>query len=175
MSRRDLVAEILEVRARAGEKSRPELLLNELRSRWRARSPALRGTEDFFPIRAVTLLEAFCRMWIAELVDYGSPFIENAASLAVSMKFDYGLAQALHGEKVSLGELLAHGVPLNRFEQMLSNFSSVLGLDFGASLRTVHDRVVRDVQRAQGGARDCSRSSRKRSCTTHARTESCSR
>jgi uncharacterized protein YecT (DUF1311 family) len=141
MSKRDLVTEILEVRARAGEKSRVEIELLLLRDRWRRQSSALGGVEDFFPIRAVTLLEVFCRKWIAEVVDHGAPFMENAAALVSSVKLDYGFAQALHGKRLSLGELVAHTVSLNRFEQLLANFTSVLGKDFGESLRTVHDRA----------------------------------
>ncbi len=139
---RDLVKEILEFKARGGHVDDAVFEAITLDAEWIARTPVrARTNDDFYPMRAVTLLEVFVKTWITRLIDHGSPYAENAAGLAASgVKFDYNVALALRGKKLSMGELVAHGLPVNRIEDVAGPFSTVLGRDIFALIETTVDR-----------------------------------
>lgn len=149
MTNRDRFSEIQEFKARLGWRSGLELVskIMELKNGWAHGSGELKAASDFVPIHAVTLLEVFTRLWITELIDFGPPYVDNAAALAktTSVKFDYALALAVHGKKVSLGELLAHSVSINNLGQLASNLSAVIGTDLFQSIISVHDRVAVEI------------------------------
>jgi hypothetical protein len=88
-----------------------------------------RERTDFFPIRIVTLIEVFTRSSVALLIDHDSPFAERASKLDVNIKFDFSLVRSLQGREVTLGQLMAHGISVQRIENMASVFSTLLGRD----------------------------------------------
>jgi len=128
MPSQDKIAEIVD-RKKRGRKAPPgfnrefDILVSE----WQvARTGA--GTDDFFPIRAVTLIEVFTRMWVAHLIDHGSPYVERASGLEKSdLKFDLTSVRAIHGHVVTLGDILSHSISLNSFGQVLDVFKLLLG------------------------------------------------
>ncbi len=147
--KRDYVSEVLAVRERRAELHRVLHRLDSLGGiRGLRQTPAggdnTQEVDDFIPIRAVTVLEVFMRRWIAALVDRGAPFSGNASKLAASgkVKLDFEAIEAIHGGRVTLGDLVAHGVSLNRIEDVLATFSALLGCDFDQELRRVHDRFA---------------------------------
>lgn len=124
MTTRDRVAEIQEIKLR-GQREATALYydLRNLLERWTARDQGNDDGTDFYPIRAVTLLEVFTRTWIAQLVDHGSPYVDRALALAKNnLKFDYDLVRAVHGKNITLGDLVAHSVPVNSFSQIVGTF-----------------------------------------------------
>jgi hypothetical protein len=50
------------------------------------------------------------RAWIAQLIDHGTPYIENVPKLKPDFKFDLGLVRAIHGRTITLGDMVAHGL-----------------------------------------------------------------
>src|SRR5260370_23201662 len=130
MVARDRVGEILDLKGRQQERGLLITRLEHLRRSWiEHRTDA--QTSDFVPIRIVTLIEVFTRAWLAELIDHGSPFVENAASLAktLSLKFDFAVSMAIQGRTISLGDLVAHSVSTNRIDDIAYNFSTFMGPD----------------------------------------------
>jgi hypothetical protein len=130
MLKGDQVGKLEELKARrSGEMSTDGI--DELLNRWNLTSKSLDGFTDFYPMRAVTLLEVFTRDWLGKLVDHGTPYVERAEKLMEksSAKLDFPVALALQGKRFSLGDLVAHSVPLNQFEQHSSAFSVLLGGD----------------------------------------------
>ena len=130
MAGRDRVAEIIDIKRR-GQRQATRLHgeLELLERKWNRLQKASTEAADFFPIRAVTLLEVFCRAWIAQLIDRGAPYAEHAVKLVKDFKIDYGLVRAVEGRKVSLGDFVAHGVSLNSFSQICACFTTLIGAD----------------------------------------------
>lgn len=81
---------------------------------------------DFFIIRAVTVLEVFTRDWVAKFVDHGSPYLENAASTNKNLKFDLDLVRGIEGRTITLGDVIAHNLPINQFPQIIGLFETIL-------------------------------------------------
>lgn len=73
---------------------------------------------EFIPIRLVTIIEVVFRNLVSVLVDQGHIYRERAAPLLKSVKFDLPLAMALTDRDVSIGDVVAHEVPVNSLEDI---------------------------------------------------------
>lgn len=150
-SRRDLVAEIEEVRSRRmpGSPVTIPFRMHLIASAFQRAPTVDPEFLRYVPIGTVACIEGFCRSAIAELVDAGPPFIENARKLmhVRELRFDLDLLGAVHGRRVSIGELIAHLVPLNGLEQIDSILSTLAGKEFLTSLRSVTSRWDTEVER----------------------------
>lgn len=159
MGKRDLVAEMLEVKGRrqSGLGRCRQAKLLEL---WSTHRSQFEAVSDFFPMRAVTLMEVFTRSWLAFLVDYGSPFTDNAEALVkAGIKLDFSVLRAVHVSQISIGELVAHSVSVNNVGDIECCLGTVLGRPFFASIADTYDRfaverlkqpkvpIVRDMRR----------------------------
>jgi hypothetical protein len=72
MAGRDLLTEITEVKRRKPKEARGlHYEFERLERQWKKATEA--ATQDFYPIRTVTLLEVFTRTWAAKLIDHGVP------------------------------------------------------------------------------------------------------
>jgi uncharacterized protein YecT (DUF1311 family) len=137
---KDRLAEILEIKGRGPQATnalRQEI--EKLQRTWEALASSIPTGIDYFPIRTVTLMEVFSRAWIAQLVDHGSPYVERVPDLKVDPKFDLTLVQAIHGRKVTLGDVIAYGVPLNSFGQVMGCFKKLTGDEFEVKLGAATD------------------------------------
>jgi uncharacterized protein YecT (DUF1311 family) len=142
MATRDLIAEMLEVKGRRGE-GLTLYRLGELQQLWTSRRAQWGVVADFFPMRAVTLLEVFTRNWLAFLIDQGSPYLENAAPLFKGgIKIDFAVLQAVHGSHVTIGELAAHSVSVNSVGDIDDCLSAVVGEKFFTSIADTYDRFA---------------------------------
>jgi len=149
MPTRDRAAEISEIKSR-GQSPATSLYydVRQLKDGWNhqlssAASPT--GTPDFFPIRAVTLLEVFTRAWIAQLIDHGSPYVDNAVALAKNLRLDYELVRAIQGRAITVGDLVAHTVPVNTFSQVIGYFEILISQPFIALVAKAVDRWETEV------------------------------
>lgn len=82
-----------------------------------------RGSQlvDAIPIRCVTILEVYVRETVRELIDRGPPFIDRAERLSKSVRLDFEFVRNLQGQKVSVGDLIAHSISV-------SNVGSIMGV-----------------------------------------------
>lgn len=146
MAGRDVVTELEELKARRGDRREMHVshdALLDLRVLWETCREDLNVVMDFFPMRAVTLLEVFCREWIARLIDHGAPFLENSAELVkvANLKLDFSVFQAVHRARVTFGELVAYSVSVNSVGDLQKHLSRVLGGDLFEAIQRTHDRV----------------------------------
>jgi hypothetical protein len=149
MSRtRDIIEEIAQVRRRR----RFGLAMAELPFRLFALERAFKDHDQrnieltrYFPVALVACIEGYFRLAIKELVDAGEPYLTNAERPASSMKLDFMVVRAIHGKAVTVGELVAHSVPLSRLDHIESSMSSLLGTSFLDRMRTITDRWDHEV------------------------------
>lgn len=140
MSRaRDLIQEIIEVRSRRGSDVlfEPFIRLSQIESSFESRQALSPELLRYFPVGLVACLEGFFRIAIKQIVDRGGVYLDNAEKLFATVKPDFNALKALHGQKITIGELAAHQVPLNRLENIQSHLSTLLGKDFLKELRSV--------------------------------------
>lgn len=140
---RDKLAEIAAVRERREGLGwwRGQSEIEVLESVWRGGEGPLQAPPLFIPIRLVTILEVFTRDWVARIIDSGEPYTGRAADIVKgSLKIDFALAQALVGEQVTFGELVAHDIPVNGIGDIERIFSQLLDEPLFAHLDGVVDR-----------------------------------
>jgi hypothetical protein len=140
MSRRDYVAEILEKKGRQSGGTQ----------RWGQLAPRLAGVvaipdqlrgvmlfddraeEELYrhvPIGLVACMEGFFRLVYADLVDHGPPFRDNAAKLP-NVTFSLETALTIQRQSVSIGEFVAHLLPISSLEDINRSVSTLIGSDF---------------------------------------------
>lgn len=146
MGKRDPIQEVLDVKSRRRDVEPDDFSIHALEGPWLK----MRGTNselrNYFPIRLVTILEVFARNVIATLIDHGPPFNQNAADLlrrGGDGKFDFPTVLSLQGRTISLGEYVAHGVSLNRIDDVVGVLGVLTGTsDFLRAIEQVHDRFA---------------------------------
>jgi Lysozyme inhibitor LprI len=123
---RDRIAELLLIKQRAGKYKRvsAKIQLGKLTRAWDKELRGADPADELIPIRLVTIIEVFLKDWIEALIDHGAPYVERASKLKLDLKYDFAIARSLEGGSVTLGELVAHSIPLSGVE----SFSAVLGI-----------------------------------------------
>jgi len=145
---RDLVQEIIEIRSR--NKSGPaqgELLLR-LMALQRAFEEKDNTNEEllkYFPIAMVACMEGYFRLIIKEIIDSGEPYLEHASKLVEKGRFNYDVAKAFHGQKISLGEFVSHMVSTNNLAGIDTNMSTLLDVNYFDEISKVHDRWAHEI------------------------------
>lgn len=144
MSRaRDIIQEIAEMRKRRQfDSSNVELVvrLSALERAFNGHDHVNTELTRYFPVALVACIEGYFRLSIRELIDAGDPYLTNAERLASSIKFDLMVIRAIHGKAVTVGEIVAHSVPLSRLDHIESSMSHLLGNSFLERMRTTTDR-----------------------------------
>lgn len=146
--RRDIVGELLTIKSRRGRDEHMAYAytheLDEIVNRAEDdRDPILK----LVPVRSVTLIEVFTRGTIAQIIGEGSPYIERAERLfkQYEIKPDYRTITALHGQIVTVGDVLAHMMRLHRLEDIGNAISTLLNIDFIVELSCIHERFASEV------------------------------
>jgi uncharacterized protein YecT (DUF1311 family) len=141
MTNRDRTQQILDVKQRDARWTRfgPHGL-QLLRQQWLKNRQSEACTPDFYVVRAVTLLEVFTRRNLADLIDHNRQFTDRAIELSKHVKIDFALVRDIQGRTITLGDILAHSVPVNSMGQILGCFETVLGKSLRPLLETIVDR-----------------------------------
>lgn len=152
VKKRDLVAEIEEIRSRAWQGAYPVTVPLRLRTLASAFSDVSGMDPEllrYVPIGVVACYEGFFRSAVRTLVDAGTPYAENARQLGQvrDMRLDLEVLGAVHGQRISVGELVAHVVSINSVEHLDGILSTILGRNFFEELRTVKDRWATEVEK----------------------------
>lgn len=148
MANRDRTSEILEIKRR-NPRSWGHLSweLMRLKSDWEKAPRDHRPMLDYFPIKCVTILEVSTRQELALLIDHSDNYADRAGELWRNSKLDFSTIRDIHGKRVTLGELVAHTVPVNSFGQMISHFEVLLGRPLRLELSTQVDRWKVEIER----------------------------
>jgi len=148
MRPRDVVDEIGGIRER--RKGSPAFL--ELSTRLSSISRAFEAINAeemelirYFPVAVVATIESYFKQSFQELIDAGEPFLSNVSKLAASIKLDIAMFRDIHKKRLTIGELIAHGISISRYEQLDSAASEVIGKSFSGELQTISDRWLHEV------------------------------
>jgi hypothetical protein len=94
----------------------------------------------YFLVAAVAALESFFRSQIAELIDSGDTrYLTNIPANQIRSRIDGPLLLALHGRRISLGELVAHLVTLSNLDTLNRSMTDLLGTDFLEMVKDARD------------------------------------
>jgi hypothetical protein len=85
-------------------------------------------------------LEVFTRRNLADLIDHNRLFTDRAIELSKNIKIDFALVRDIQGRTITLGDILAHSVPINSLGHIAGCFETVLGKSLRPLLETIVDR-----------------------------------
>ncbi|MFM0058700.1 hypothetical protein PQR64_24045 [Paraburkholderia phytofirmans] len=93
-----------------------------------------------FPVAAIAALEAHFKAVVSKVVDSGPPYLERGLTLAGDrLRSAAQILPVIHGNKVSVGELIAHVIPFNSMATIENALSCLLDTDFKTLVGTVVD------------------------------------
>lgn len=148
MSGRDRTQEILDVKLRdARWLWLGPYALESLQRDWQKNRDTPGCAPDFFVIRAVTLLEVFTRRNLADTTDHDRIFTDRAIEFSKHVKIDFALVRDIQGKTITLGDILAHSVPVNSFGQIVGYFETLLGKPLRPLLEAAVDRWDTEVMK----------------------------
>ena len=145
MTTRDLVGEIEKIRQRQGTPHYPVVIPIRLMVIARA----FQSSPDLHPefLRYITIgivacIEGFFRSAVKECIDAAGQFADNARHLRQVRDFraNFDTLDAVHGQRVSIGDLFAHLVSINGLEQIDAIMSTITGTKFLELLTNGHSR-----------------------------------
>jgi uncharacterized protein YecT (DUF1311 family) len=147
MANRDRASEIQEIRQR-NSRSQGHLSyhLQDLQVQWTKVSQRPGSLSDFYLIRAVTILEVSTRQELALLINHSRQFTDRAVEFSKSFKMDFATVRDVQGRVVTLGDVIAHSVPVNSFGQILDHFGILLGRSIRPLLSGVIDRWQVEIE-----------------------------
>ena len=106
----------------------------------------------YIPVAAIACLEWYFRLVYKELIDYGSPYTDNAGKLK-DLKFDFQIVKAIQGMTITLGDFIAHMLPLSRVDHVFGHMDTLLGNNFKNELIEFYCRENTDLNTSSIDAR----------------------
>ncbi|MGA2571944.1 MAG: lysozyme inhibitor LprI family protein [Terracidiphilus sp.] len=148
MSTRDRASQITQIKERsAGQHGLLSYTLEGLNHQWVSKGQKDGAVPDFYIIKAVTILEVFTRRQIATLIDHARTYTDRAVELSKQIKMDFATVREVQGRAITLGDIVAHSVPVNSFSQIMGYFEAILGKPFRPMLEQAVDRWRVEIER----------------------------
>ena len=143
--KRDVVAEIEEIRNRTGPPNWDNGI-TKLFVLCRQAGDLEQDDErnGYFLVASIAAIETYFRWEIQRLIDSEDPrYIGNLQLEDSQFRITHDLLIAVHGKRISIGELAAHSVRLNNLEAINRIMSKLLQTDFLALVRDVRSPELR--------------------------------
>lgn len=147
-TRRDLVSEIEEIRSRGDVSgwdngiTKLLFLVDQTRNLEQEREE-----HGYFLVASVSAIETYFRWEIQRLVDSGDArYISRLRLDDSTLKISHDLLVAVHGKRVSIGELIARSVRLHSLDAINKTMGQLLGADL---LELVKDARSPELRREQ--------------------------
>ena len=131
-AKRDLVSEIEEIRSRTApsdwDNGISKLLLLCTQTQKLEKETE---QQDYFLVASIAAIETYFRWEIRRLIDSGDArYINNLRLDELQLRISPDLLVAVHGKRVTIGELVAHSVRLNNLDAINKTMSQLLRTDF---------------------------------------------
>jgi uncharacterized protein YecT (DUF1311 family) len=138
---RDLLAEIVEIKARQGRLHRQlvQARVDTLARDWKTSTEPSDHFKNFVPVALVTAIEVYFRSFVAELIDHGDPYRTNAFRLGKDLRFDLRSMEAIQGKRVTVGEFVAHTLSYNKLSDIEAPLTTLIDTSFFDRLTRVVD------------------------------------
>ncbi len=145
MAQRSTIDQIIEWKQRRGRsKIGAELLwkVDDLFREW-SHEGQTEHFADFVPIRLATIMEVYVRETVRELIDSDPKYLDRSEPLTKNIKFDFIMLKSLQGRRVSLGDIIAHSLPISNLAHILSIYGTLFS-SFKEQLPDSRERWIED-------------------------------
>jgi len=149
MTKRDHIAEIYDRRLRVATPNQVVLLfarLDELLAEFDTADSLSDEVFRYFPVAMIACVETYTRLQVQELIDAGPPFSDRIDAFD-NVRLEMTSMKAIHGRRITLGELIAHLIPVSSLADVKRALGTLLGTDLielaKVTLAGSHDERVR--------------------------------
>jgi uncharacterized protein YecT (DUF1311 family) len=145
MARRSTIDQIVEWKQRRGRSRIGAELLSKVDDLFRVWSQEGQTERfaDFVPIRLATIMEVYVRETIRQLIDSDPKYMDRSEPLTKNIKLDFILLKSLQGRRVSLGDIIAHSLPISSLAHILSIYGTLFS-NFKEKLPESRERWIED-------------------------------
>ncbi len=106
-------------------------ILGELK---KSDTPVSKELIKYVPVNLVGSMESFLRSTCAKLINHNETYLNNAKDL-LKANLDWELMRQIQKREFTLGELISHQLSFSSFDQIATNFKTILGVDFIKTLK----------------------------------------
>ena len=93
----------------------------------------------YIPIGIVAVSEGYFRLVYRDLIDFGDPYLSNAASFK-DLSLGHEAIYAIHGKRTTIGEIIAHQLSHNNTGDITKNMDALTGGDLVVAIKQELDR-----------------------------------
>ncbi|PBQ34027.1 hypothetical protein CNR22_20340 [Sphingobacteriaceae bacterium] len=97
-------------------------------------TPVHKELIKYVPVNLVGSMESFLRSTCAKLINHDEKYLNNAKDLLKS-NLDWELMRQIQKREFTLGELISHQLSFSNFDQIATNFKTILGTNFIKTLQ----------------------------------------
>lgn len=140
--KRDYVSEIHDRRLRVGTPNHVILMFDRMTTLLRELEKSEHVSDElmrYFPVAMVAFIETYARSIVQELVDGGGAYADRIDRLE-NVKLEMAIMKAIHGRRITLGELIAHVLPMNNLDDIKRAIGTLLGCDLIDLVKAARDR-----------------------------------
>lgn len=101
----------------------------------------------YIPIATVACFESFFRSIVSELIDKGEPYNQNVVKFnqTHNVRFDFNIVNAIHKNKISIGDFISHVLSCNNIKDFNSNLSILTQTNFLEELKQFEPKKRRET------------------------------
>ena len=146
--KRDYVSEIEEIRGRSGPPDWDNGITKLLFLATETKKIQQEVVElGYFPVAAIAAIQSYFRWEIKALIDSGDTrYLDSLRVDDLPLKITHEVLVAVHGKRITIGELVAHSVRLNDLEGIDATMGKLLGVGFLDLVKNSRDPELRREQ-----------------------------
>lgn len=141
--RSDVIEQILSVKSRL----RPFHPRYEMGSRISNIRMSLKESKELhtellrhYPVALVATIESYFRIATANLIDAGTPWLDNAANLISKERIKFETVKSFQGKLITIGDYVGATISISNLASLNNIMTTILNRDFLKVLAAVHDR-----------------------------------
>jgi uncharacterized protein YecT (DUF1311 family) len=99
--------------------------VDDLARAWNTHERQVEDFTDFVPMRLSTIMEVYVRETVRQAIDSDPKYADRTEPLAKNFKLDFSLLKSLHGKLVTLGDIIAHSLPVSSLDHVVSTYETL--------------------------------------------------
>jgi Uncharacterized protein conserved in bacteria len=99
--------------------------IDDLARAWDKQEKQAEDFTDFVPMRLSTIMEVYVRETVRQTIDSDPKYADRTEPLAKNFRLDFSLLKSLHGKLVTLGDIIAHSIPVSSLDHVISTYETL--------------------------------------------------
>ena len=142
----DRVSTLLSRKAMLDTLRHPALEFEKLTTSWAKESQIDSVGLAIYPVRAVSLLEAFVRERVRTIVNHSKVYADRARPLLQNFRSDYSFIIEIAHQTITFGDIVAHAIPVSSLTNIITAFEQLSNRNLPQELSKAIDRWAVEIR-----------------------------